>query len=359
MSDDIAFRDSRGNDESFIICSKVTAYDHHSAREGAESLLGQISGVFNFFHHKKRPEISEKAVISRTYDNYVVILDKPTKFILKVKLEQSPSDAANSVRETLSGLQLDKESTYRFARWIDLHSAALTATAIENQLLDLWAALETLMPKSYESNKDRIVQICDSLVPFLQLNYIQKQLIELLSDLRNWSEPKLKEIFDKIPDSGTYTDLEKIGALVAINSNSVLREELYSSMADFPLLKNRIYTLHETLNSPEAIKKMLDNHKIKIEWHLRRIYRTRGLIIHSGTVPSYTSVLIENLHNYFDIFLKKIITLSKDSKIVTIEQGILEVQLLVEYQYSLLKKHQNENLTGDNFKEALLGENYS
>ena len=53
-----------------------------------------------------------------------------------------------------------------FSRSIDLHSAALTASAIENQMLDLWAALETLIPKSSESNKDRIVQICDQIIPF-------------------------------------------------------------------------------------------------------------------------------------------------------------------------------------------------
>lgn len=355
MQDDISFRDSRKEDESYIICSKVEAYDHHSAREAAEKFLGQVTGLFNFYHHKERAEILDKSVVSRVSDNYVVVLDKPTKSILKIKTDMLPRDAADEVKNTISGLGLRPASTYRFSRCIDLHSAALSASAIENQLLDLWAAIETLIPKSFESNQDRIIQICNSLIPFLQLNYFQKQLLELLNDIRLWDEEKANTAISKIPDATDYSELEKIAALVSLDTCLSIREELYSQMQNFPLLKNRIYSLHQNILSPESIKKALDFHKLKSEWHIKRIYRTRGHIIHSGKYPSYTSILIENLHTYFDTFVRKLIALSVDKKIDTIDQGILEVQMVVEYQYSLLIKHQKEPLTKDNFKEALLG----
>lgn len=358
MADDVAFRQSRKSDESFIICSKVKTFDHHTAREIAETLIGEITGLFNFYHHKQKPEILDKVVISRTSDNYVVILDKPTKSILKIKNDKGPKEAAEAVKETRSKLAMTGESTYRIARCIDLHSTALSSTAIENQLLNLWAAIETLMPKSWESKKDRIVQICDSLIPFLQLHYINKQLIELLSDLKLWNEKAIDTVLAKVPDSATYTELEKIACLISLNSHKPLREELYVQLDDFPLLKNRIYTLHESINSPEKVKKLLDNHHRKVNWHLRRIYRTRGLIIHSGKYPSYTMTLVENLHNYLDIFVKKILTLAQEREFRTIEQAILETQLSVEYQFSLLSKHQKEELTALNFKETILGEKF-
>jgi hypothetical protein len=359
IPDDKRFKNSLKDNQSFIICSKIEALDHHSAQEKAESLIGQISGIFNFYHHKIKPEILEKTVVSRLSDNYVVIIDKPTRSILKAKYDESPSEAAKSVATTLRYFKLKEESTYRFARSIDLHGAALTANTLENQLLDLWAALETLLPKSLESNKDRIVQICDSLIPFLQLNYIQKQLNELLKDLLFWNAEKTNDVLSRVPNSEYYSEVEKVGALVSLDTTLELRKEIYILLLDFPLLKNRIYTLHELFKSPESIEKVLKKHEVKINWHLRRIYRTRGQIIHSGKYPSYTAILIENLHTYLDLFLKKIIELSIEKKIETIEQGILEIQVALQFQIELLKKHKKEKLTCDNFQEALLGEKRS
>jgi hypothetical protein len=359
MRDDIAFKDSKGDNKKFVICSNVKALDHHSARETIEGLLGQVSGIFNFYHHKEKPNIYDTSVVQRKADNYVVVIDKPTRSVLKTKVEESPYEAAKSVEETLSILNLEQESTYRFARSIELHSTALTSNATENQLLDLWASLETLLPKSSDSNKDRIVQICDSLLPFLQLNYIKKQLEEIQKDLFLWNVDESKKLLQKLQNAEDYSDLEKIGALIALDSNVALRTEIYSQLIDFPLLKNRIYVLHESFNSPENIIKSLKNHNVKINWHLRRIYRVRGLIIHSGKYPSYTSLLIENLHNYLDIFLKRIIDLSKNGTIKTIEEGIFETATALDFQLELLEKHKGEPLTETNFKEALLGEKYN
>jgi hypothetical protein len=356
IPEDVSFKKERKVNESFIICSKIEALDHHSARNKAEKLLGQICNLFNFYHHRTKPEILEKAIVSRISDNYVVIIDKQINSVLKSKSDENPNEAAKSVENTLTKLNLDTDSTHRFARSIDLHSAALTANAIENQLLDFWAALETLLPKITESNKDRIVQICDSIIPFLQLNYTHKLLLELHKDLTNWNETKTNQVLSKIPDSKDFSILEKTGALISLEDNKNLREELYSELSDFPLLKNRIFTLHESFKSVENIENTLKSHETKINWHLRRIYRTRGQIIHSGKYPSFTPILIENLHSYIDLFINKILDLSTNEKINSIEQGVLELDVSLQFQIQLLKKHRGENLNITNFREALLGE---
>lgn len=356
LQDDLDFKKDKKPNASFIICSKVKAFDHHSAREFAEELLGKISGLINFYHHKAKPEILAKVVVSRTSDNYVVVINKPTKSILKTTSDEWPNEAAKSVQKVLTSLHLDRESTYRFSRSIDLHSAALASTSLENQLLDLWAALETLLPKIMDSNKDRIVQICDSIIPFMQLDYIKKQLIQLIKDMNFWDEKETSEILSQIPNSSGYSELEKIASFVCLESNKNLRLIIYSKLSSYPLLKNRIYSLHESLKTTESINKLLTVHETKINWHIRRIYRVRGLIIHSGKYPSYTSLLIENLHTYLDLFINKIIELSASRKIYTIEQGILETQIALDFQVGLLKKHKGESLTEENFREALLGE---
>ena len=352
---DLTFKKSRKENESFIICSKVNGLDHHSARENVEKFLGQVTNLFNFFHHKEKPQLNNTSIVSRTSDNYVVVIDKPIKSILKTKNDEYPTFAAKSVENVLSNFKLNGESTYRFSRSIDLHSAALSASAIENQMLDLWAALETLMPKSTESNKDRIVQITDQLIPFLQINYIEKQFAELYENLNNWNPIFFKKMLKKTIGYEEPNPIVSVAALVTLKENKELRLKIYEKLADFPLLKNRIYSVHEMFNCPKNIKKILNKHYIKIGWHLRRIYRTRSLIIHSGTYPTFTPILIEHLHNYIDIFIKKLIELGSEKQIGTIEQAILEIKITLDYHNDLLDKHQEEDLTIDNFKESLLG----
>ncbi|MEX0361986.1 MAG: hypothetical protein AB3N10_13480 [Allomuricauda sp.] len=250
---------------------------------------------------------------------------------------------------------MNAESTYRFSRSIDLHSAALTATATENQMLDLWAALETLIPKSSESNKDRIVQICDQLIQFLQLNYIEKQFVELIKDIKTWDSDFYGKKIIKVKGYNASNEIVSIAAFVTLEENKSLRLEFYKKLEDFPLLKNRIFSIHRMFNCPKNIKKVLDSHHTKIGWHLRRIYRTRSLIIHSGSYPTYTQILIEHLHNYLDIFIRKLMEFGTEERITTIEQAILEITTIVNYHSDLLDKHKEEDLTIDNFKEALLG----
>lgn len=55
---------------------------------------------------------------------------------------------------------------------------------------------------------------------------------------------------------------------------------------------------------------MISTHNKKIQWQIRRIYRTRNLIVHSGSTPSYLPILIENTHEYLDSMINEIIQLS-------------------------------------------------
>ncbi|MEX0361985.1 MAG: hypothetical protein AB3N10_13475, partial [Allomuricauda sp.] len=99
---DIEFKESRKQNESFIICSNVKGLDHHSARENIEKFLGQATNLFNFFHHKEKPKINDICIVSRKSDNYVVIIDKPIKSVLKTKQDEHPQIAATSVEKVLS-----------------------------------------------------------------------------------------------------------------------------------------------------------------------------------------------------------------------------------------------------------------
>lgn len=355
MQDDKNFKKSRKNNQSFIIHSDIKALDHHSAKQQSEEFLSQATNLFNFFHHKQKPELQTKSVVARKDDNYVVVINEPIKSILKTKNEDSPSLAAKNVEKVLNSVSLKSDSLFRFTRSIDLHSAAINTSAIENQILDLWAALETLIPKDSEANQDRIVQICNKIIPILLINYAKKLFSQITQDIKSWNNTEFTDILNKVIHKNAKSNLEKIVAFVCLEENKDIRIDIYKKLVDYPLLKNRIYELHKSFSSPLSINKSLQQHKVKLEWHLRRIYRTRSLIIHSGTFPTYTPILIEHLHNYLDLLIQKIIEFSSLNKFVSIEEIFLEMTINLHYKNNLLEKHIKENLTVDNYLEVVLG----
>lgn len=89
---------------------------------------------------------------------------------------------------------------------------------------------------------------------------------------------------------------------------------------------------------------MLELHEKKVAWQIRRIYRTRNLIVHSGRTPQYVQALIENGHDYLDQVILTFIQMSgSDYSVRTIEQAFelayiarrkLDAALKVSEKYS-------------------------
>ena len=107
-----------------------------------------------------------------------------------------------------------------------------------------------------------------------------------------------------------------------LKGNDALRNELYGHLKDFHLLRFRVFKLSETLAEPKKISEMLETHERKVMWQIRRMYRTRNLIVHSGTVPSYVSTLIENGHDYLDQVLFYVMRMScGEYRVKTLDQA--------------------------------------
>lgn len=88
-------------------------------------------------------------------------------------------------------------------------------------------------------------------------------------------------------------------------------------------------------------------HQKKLSWHIRRLYRTRNLIVHDSGTMYDIETLVENCHSYVDEFLKQILRLiQKDNSITTIEQGSSYIDLTYIFKLNLMKENKgdlNEN----------------
>lgn len=309
---------SKGESEFYICVSDVKARDNYSAKSRAEDRLEMLSTIFGLFHHKKQLDWTTDCLIINETDNDISRSRTRTNAMHKC-IDQKPSRASIQANRFLSEFGLEEHSFRVFTRAAELHSLALKSDSNENQMLNLWIALESIIPAAHDSNVSNIEHIVQSTMPFLNLGYCQRLVARLTRDLFNWNRNQTKKVLKGIQGGNQVV---KVAKLLSLEEFSGQRKELKDSFKDFHLLFDRFEYLEYIYASPQNMIKGLKSHAVRVGWQIRRIYRARNMIVHSGMTPSYIELLIENVHDYLDNIIRRIIDLVTDSqKILSIEQA--------------------------------------
>ncbi|WP_029270734.1 hypothetical protein [Flavobacterium sp. KJJ] len=351
--DEKKFISNINTSETFIVFENVEAFDDNVARIMTEIPLFKIGNLFSFYHHKEVPKISTLALVTNHSDKFSLLREQPIKSIIK-KADTNPKTAALKAKNLFSTLNLPPETIYRISRAIDLHSISLTTEQVENKLINLWTSLETLIPKDIDCGDDRIIQIIKALLPFQTLKYINKLIEQAGNDFSYFDSENSKKLIKATVLKDSENSFHALSALIMTVENETIRTQVYDLLNNYPLLRFRLFTLNKTLSNGKEVVKLIEIHRQKVEWQIRRIYRVRNLIVHSGKMPSYTNILVENLHNYFDDFLNYVIDNAiRDKRIRTINEAILNAEIDVNTLINNIKSIGDNAITLDNYKKIL------
>jgi hypothetical protein len=339
---------TKTDNEAFVQVTEIRSFDCSSAREEADRRLDTLKDLFTLFYHKNQITWREETLIRQCCLDAPMILGHP-KSAMEKAFDMNPQRASKQLNWLIRNLALKFGGSFkRFNRIVDLHGMCVTNDVSENQLLNLWISLETLVPSQVGKNK--IHNIITSIDPFVRISYVTRLIDRVVHDLTLWNASIAKRILRKVPDSKGIGIHLKVLRLLALETNENLRKELYTELRDYHLLRFRIFDLSEKLRSPADIKDLLDSHSMKVAWQLRRIYRTRNLIVHSGRTPKYIGTLIENGHDYLDLILNEIMNLSCGSyHVETLEQAFELEKLLAQRYEKLLSDADSFNMDNVNF----------
>lgn len=277
--------------------SGFRALDWYSAKEIAEKKLSRLRDLYNLYHHKSKIEWDDKVVVVQCCEDEPRTLGLLNSPIEKIE-DERPEQASRKLNRLLKNLNLSRESFEKFNRAVDFHSLSANTRDVENQLLNLWIGLETITPT--HSGHAKITQICNGIMPFLSIMYTKRLIGVFTKDLLRWDRRTVNRILKKVPVPKGAKTIDKVAVLLCCPKCDDIRSELYSDLKDFHLLRFRAFTLHEKLNSPEKVVALLTEHEKKVLWQIRRIYRSRNLLVHSGRTLQYLPSLVENAHDYFD-----------------------------------------------------------
>lgn len=267
--------------------------------------------------------------------------------------DMQPTRASKELNRLLENFAARGTSLDRFHRVADLHGICVSSDVIDNQLVNLWTALETLVPT--QAGSSRITRMTEAMLPFLMIAYIRRLVMRASHDLVVWRPWKVKTILNKMGDAKGSDMMGRVLSLLCEEKHQPLRDDLYRELGDFHLLRYRIYSLAEMLKNPKVVRDALDLHQRKVRWQIRRIYRTRNLIVHTGRKPSYIHTLIENGHDYLDQILFDVMKLScGEYRVRTLEQAFELAK--IRYQNYLAKLSACRSFEEGNF--AFLCEDY-
>lgn len=284
------------HDGLYFEISDLSALDARSARDHG---AGQLQALADYarLHVHRSPFTWSGDTLVYDEENQPVVLQKSAPATFK-QPETRIGDLPKRLLKTVASLgpnTLTGRSWVRFTSALTLHSTALRSETVDSQLFSLWSALESLVP-AHEVDS-RIARIAEVVVPLLSSHYPRKLIKDLDHSLLSCVGPAYKRAIRDVPGGSR---VEKLAAVLALDENAAIQTELFNHAASNPLLRYRIYTMKKNLRSAESIKEMIDGHSQRIEWHLRRIYRSRNLLFHAGVVNRHSETLVENLHSYLD-----------------------------------------------------------
>lgn len=294
--------------EVWVQIDDIETYDRHSARRIAERTLENMSDLFSLYSHKQKITWRSDVFITQCCEDLHRFISQPKSPMDKCT-DIRPENAAKKLNYLFENISLHKESFKRFNRVVDLHATALDSDLVENQLINIWIAIETIVPSSVNGG-GKVKKICNALEPILLKNHIDRLIQALVYDLLTWGRSKLTDILKNIENYKDKKIKELVLELIALDKYKDLRTSLYSKLENFHLLRYRCFELSEILKSPKKVLDVIEQHQKKIQWQIRRIYRTRNIIVHSGGSLPYIDTLIENAHDYLDQSINAVVTYS-------------------------------------------------
>lgn len=328
--------------EVWVSIEDIETFDRHNARQEAESTLNIVRDLFLLYSHKNRISWREQAIIVQCCDEQPVLTRKP-KSTMEKCFDLRPGEAATRLNYLIKNISLSGGSFRKFNRAVDLHGISSTNDLPENQLLNIWIALETLVP-SHTNGGGKVVKVCNALIPIMMKNYLRRLVEDLAADLILWNRFKIGKLVKTIDNAKNKNLYQKILELISIEENAELRSKLYVELGNFHLLRFRVFELSELFRKPDVLLKKIAIHEKKVSWQLRRIYRTRNLIVHTGRSIPYINSLIENAHDYLDQTMNMIVQYScGELSAKSLEQAFDMAKLDWEVYFERLKSIEKVN----------------
>lgn len=331
------FISSKRPGQSYILIEEIEAKSPAQAHQIAANIFGEFAGLIRFFEHKREFESSSLSLVQDSTSKRIYrIHDAPDPMHCWVNHTLADEKEMLEFASATHGRLFRDVSAKKLRRAIRLHHSALVSGEAENQLIDLWAALEGLVSRPGRESQ-RLQYFSECILPALTLTYPEKLFLSVYRDLAHVA-PKARELASTI--SGNDSNFAKFVRVILCSEHEELRRAFIGELSGHSLLMNKVWRLSELFKNRTAAQQTLRKHRQKVSWHLARIYHMRNSIMHSATALPSLPTLVENLHVYLDTLIKAI------QKTATLSQERLTIDGALQY-LAVWERYRLHNITHD------------
>ena len=279
------------NSCSFVVKVSQEAMDPEKAKAKAIALIDFCLSVSQYCRHNKRGYSFKEAEVVDIESKEVYNLRTMAAAISRQKRIQIDE-------EKLVNTCFDLESGIFDA--IGLHASAFSSKDEKNQLLNLWTAMEVLIPIEKSGSSSKINQISNSAATILSSNYIRTLIVQLDAQIKG----KIPDEYEKLMSDIVGTDnAEKLLLILVLSNYSDKFDSLMEQLNSTQLLMFRIQQYKNILSFGHSVKEFYERHAKRVAWQIMRIYRNRNMIVHDGSTLPFLSVILQNLHYYIDTII--------------------------------------------------------
>ncbi len=329
-ADQQGFISSIGTNQRFLLIEEIDAKSPAQAHHIASSVFGEFTSLVRFFEHRQNYSATALSLVrDGTSKRIYRIHDAPDPMHCWVSHTLADEQEMLEFASATHGRRFRDVSAKKLRRAIRLHHSALVSGEAENQLIDLWAALEGLVSRPGRESQ-RLQYFSECMLPALTLTYPEKLFLSVYRDL--WqAAPTARDLAMTL--DGTDSGFSKFVRVVLCAEHDKIRREFIEQIKVHPLLLNKTWRLSESFKNRTSAQQTLRKHRQKVSWHLARIYHMRNSIMHSATSLPSLPTLVENLHVYIDTLIKalqKTAMLSPER--LTIDGGLQYLSVWEKYR---------------------------
>ena len=344
---------SAGGFEAKIIVGNVSAMDVSRAREFAESRLQFAVDIHRFCTHKYDLKWKSLALVETENGKKCQKVKPSTAPVLRGSGAKSTyvQVTEEDLVQVFANSVFSDQSVRTMYNVLQYHRAALDATTPENQLLDLWAAIEGLTPTPHK-DAARITYYISQILPSLTLTYTRKIFTYVDLCIREHSQ-QAAALIDGATGHGEQ--FLRTAAILVCADMEAERDALVAMTCDNPLLQIRMRRARDCFSTNEKTRRTIEHHRKWIGWHLQRIYSSRNRISHSAMSLPYLETLVENLHSYVDVLVSSVVKVGRSSSANMTLESALRILSVHEVGYLDEIKGAEVQCNKDNFVSIVFG----
>lgn len=326
---DLKYKSSR----YVLVKLSLKDYDERAAADQAYRKLNLFFKYYNFLGNEKHDWIRNICKVTSGQGDNAFVEMRPLCFRRYV-VEKDKVATGKMTETVISMLVFDsREALYYIDRAVVMHNTAISERNLSNGFLNLWSALEVLFVES--QSKSKLNDVENKLIPILQKDYAS-EIFDQLEDCleENIGETYVENLKEEVAD---YNEDTWLAELLILEEYEGCRNKIMNDLEDYPVLRSRISQLSGVFKTKKSALDEIERYTQRVKWHLRRLYRTRNAIIHSGEEAKNIRLLGEHLHSYLDCCLYEIITKLVNRK--NMDAALMDIVLSTELMLKALKNN--------------------